>query len=81
YNACPGGTGVGNKKFLCVDCPKEYPFTYNNKCVNSCPNGTGLAKDGKTCVNCPEGYLTFNNTCVTCPEGFYLGKDGRCYRK
>jgi len=81
YNKCPGGTGVGNKDYICLDCPKDYPFTYNNKCVNICPNGTGLASDNKTCVECPEGYQTYNNTCVTCPEGFYIGKDGKCYKR
>lgn len=81
YSRCPGGTGIGSKNFICVECPKDYPFTYENKCFNVCPNGTGLASDGKTCIECPPGYQTFNNTCVRCPEGFYIGKDGKCYKK
>lgn len=81
YSQCPGGTGIGSKEFMCIKCPEEYPFTYNNKCVNACPNGTGLASDNKTCVECPPGYQTFNNICVSCPEGFYIGKDGKCYKK
>ena len=81
YSQCPGGTVIGGKEFICVRCPEEYPFTYNNKCVNACPNGTGLASDNKTCVECPPGYQTFNNICVRCPEGFYIGKDGKCYKK
>jgi hypothetical protein len=81
YSKCPGGTGIGSKGYLCLECPNDYPFTYNNKCVNACPNGTGLASDNKTCIECPPGYQTFNNICVGCPEGFYIGKDGKCYKK
>ena len=81
YSQCPGGTGISTKNFICMECPKDYPFTYNNKCVNACPNGTGLASDSRTCIKCPPGYRTFNNICVSCPEGFYLGKDGKCYKR